>query len=905
MKLRDFLINILASGKHNRGDRFSTSDYVIRYALMNFMCLTGFSFLLIFTLTNLNHGQYSIAITCALMASICLMQLVLFRTNIPYIIPTTITLVSYGMTCITLIWLGGEHGVNYLYTYVYPSITILALGIRLGVFLSLALMMLVAIEMFTPGFSNIVYTFDVSIRVMVAYFLVFSSTIVLEIARRRKDSLLNKLKKDAEIANKTKSYFLANMSHEIRTPMNAITGMTELILRKKLSDEIKDHVMDIKQASSNLIHIVNDILDFSKIEANKLEIIPVNYSISSLINDTASIVRIQIMERPVRFYTNIDSNIPNNLIGDEMRLRQIITNLLSNAVKYTERGCISMTMIMDKKEDAQIWLKIIVSDTGIGIKPEDREKLFTNFTQLDTTKTRFIGGSGLGLAISKKLTDMMGGDIYVESTYNSGSEFIITIPQGISSDVPFASIDNPTEKKILVFEDRLVYAHSTSWSLENMKISYTMAVSIDDFAEALQQEEWTHIFAGYNHYKNIKPMIENITQTNKPILFLMVEWGMTPLPIPNANFISLPIHTQSIANAINGKADSKNYFSQTDSSIFFTSHQSQVLVVDDINTNLKMMEGLLSHYEMQIDICNNGLQAIEALKTKHYDIVFMDHMMPELDGIETTAIIRNMEDNRFKTIPIIALTANTMSGMKEMFLKNGFSDFLSKPIDISELEEVLMRWIPKEKIELATEPKTSLPEFISIPGIDVNQGIAMTGGTISGYNQVLSTFYKDAQERLNLLQTIPDKDTLSTFITQVHALKGASASIGATKISMQASELEAAGLGNLALIAEMLPNFRKELSELIKEIQIWECANSSETEKSKPDKAYNRETLKLLQKLAKALKSQKVSDIDSIIEKLGKKSQDSKIKEILEKISDNVLMAEYDKASEIIEKLID
>jgi CheY-like chemotaxis protein/anti-sigma regulatory factor (Ser/Thr protein kinase) len=420
--------------------------------------------------------------------------------------------------------------------------------------------------------------------------------------------------------------------------------------------------------------------------------------------------------KPILFFTNIDSNIPNSLIGDEARLRQILLNILSNAVKYSERGHIGLSMTLQKKEDheARVWLKIAVSDTGKGIKPEDQAILFDEFTQVDTKKNQGIEGTGLGLAITKRLCTLMGGDITVSSEYGSGSTFTVIVPQKIESDAPFATVSEPERKRVLVYDTRAVYSQSICWSLENMCVPFTQVANMEDFTKALNQEEWFFIFTGYGLYEKVKPLLEQ-TSGKSPHLALMIDWGIEPY-VPNVRYLAMPVHSLSIADLLNEKIADKGC---TEDSVVSSVSQfsipgARLLLVDDILTNLKVAEGLLEPYKATVDICLSGKDAIELVKQRDYDLIFMDHMMPDMDGIEATAHIRAWEKEqekismsftegetqrycepsvRRKQVPIVALTANAVVGMREMFIEKDFDDFLAKPIDVSKLEEILGRWI--------------------------------------------------------------------------------------------------------------------------------------------------------------------------------------------------------------------
>jgi CheY-like chemotaxis protein len=506
--------------------------------------------------------------------------------------------------------------------------------------------------------------------------------------------------KDAELAaqeaSRAKSSFLAKMSHEIRTPMNAIMGMTELALRADELDDVRTHILTVKQASANLLSIINDILDFSKIETGKLEIISSDYLFSSLINDVINIIRMRVIDSQIRFVVNIDSTIPHSLIGDEVRIRQVLLNILGNAVKYTEKGFVSLT-VSGKKIDADtVNLSMEVEDSGKGIKPEDMSQLFGEYVQFDAEKNKGIEGTGLGLAIAKNIIKTMGGDIGARSEYGKGTTFTITLPQKIHLDKPLAVVEKRDEKSVLVYERREIYARSIVYTVENLGVYCTLVSSVPELLEKAAEREYTLIFIAFSVYKKNKDEISKLCSDKGFVL--LTEFGET-VPDKNLNILSMPVHTLAVADILNGEKDNFSYSEKNESLVGFTAPEAVILVVDDIITNLKVAKGLLTPYNMRVDLCKSGMSAIEAMKSNRYDLVFMDHRMPEMDGIETTQRIREMGDENeyFGNVPIIALTANAVTGTKEMFLKNGFNDFLSKPIDTIKLNTTLEKWIPKEK----------------------------------------------------------------------------------------------------------------------------------------------------------------------------------------------------------------
>jgi len=585
---------------------------------------------------------------------------------------------------------------------------------------------------------------------IISVILVFISGLTSLIRFRREVRNAREAQIEAKKANETKSKFLANMSHEIRTPMNAIIGMTELALREYMTSIAKEYIFAVKQAGTNLLSLINDILDFSKIESGKLEIIPIDYKFSFLINDVVNIIKMMITDLRLRFEINIDSNIPNVLFGDEIRIRQVLLNILGNAVKYTKKGFVSFSVSGEIIKDT-VLLTIVVSDSGIGIKKEDLEKLFDDFVRFDFTVNKDVEGTGLGLAITKNLVTAMGGDISVQSEYGKGSTFTVKLPQ-----------------KIRYYE---------SFDIKNNNIA-----------------------------------------------------------------------------------------------IKFNAPKAKILVVDDIDTNLKVARGLMLPYKMQIDLCTSGMEAIEKVKANRYDLVFMDHMMPEMDGIEATKLIREIYAN----LPIIALTANAVSGTKEMFLSNGFDDFLSKPIDTIKLNSILEKWLPKEKREKTTE--------IAHKSSNANL-------------EVLGTFYKDGLKKIKEIKECLETDNYSLYTIYIHALKSASASVGALDLSEMAKLLEMAGKQrDFTYIKHNTSKFLTALENLLDNINATLLANK----KNKQEGPVDFEALKVeLNKLKEAIGVFDPDAIDEATTSLKAFTQVAEVENILQKI----LTGEYDEAVVMIDTL--
>lgn len=488
--------------------------------------------------------------------------------------------------------------------------------------------------------------------------------------------------KDAISSSQSKAQFLANMSHEIRTPINAVLGMDEMILRESTEANVREYALDLQRAGQNLLALINDILDYSKIESNKLDIIEVDYELSSLINDSYNMIASRAKDKQLDLRIESSENLPSRLHGDEVRVRQIILNFLTNAVKYTTVGSVILQVSGEKLSDEQYLLKISVTDTGIGIRKEDLGKLFDSFQRVDESRNRSIEGTGLGLSIAKQLVTLMHGTISVSSTYGKGSTFTFEIPQGIVS-----------------------------------------------------QENLNDLTLQYTSHKS-----------------------------------------------------SNEIFHES-----FTAPDAKILVVDDVAVNLKVVKGLLKETRIQIDTAQSGEECLSLVARHHYDIIFLDHMMPRMDGIETFEQMKQLSVNPNNDTPVIMLTANALSGAKEEYLKNGFTDYLSKPIQDSLLHQMILNYLPKklihtdeEKTYATTETATFVKQLNQF--LDADAGLDYYDGNEEFYREILVAYVEDCD--LTKLEEPYSEKNWPDYQVATHSLKSSSTYIGATKLAEEARKLE-------------------------------------------------------------------------------------------------------------------
>ena len=564
--------------------------------------------------------------------------------------------------------------------------------------------------------------FDTSLYVtyimMYAFACVAMLFIIFSVENYKKE--MEEKNEVAREALEAKSNFLANMSHEIRTPMNAIYGMAELLEEKDFGREEKEYIATIKRSSENLLSIINEILDFSKVDSGKMDVVEEPYEFNDMVQDVITIIEFRLKDKHIKLQLEIDANIPREMKGDETRIRQILINLLNNAVKFTNQGSITLNIKWMEKDDMQGDLMIDVIDTGIGISQENLSKLFTAFGQIDTRKNRNVEGTGLGLAICKKLIDIMGGDISVESKLKEGSTFRVVLPQKIYDPRPCNYVN--------------------------------------------KQEE---------------------------------------------------IH-----------------FTKESYRITFTAPRAKVLIVDDNKVNRQVARELMKLFGFEASLAESGQEAVDRVQ-KHlvsYDIIFMDHMMPYMDGVEATKVIRKLNGDYAKTVPIVALTANAIKGVEQKFLDAGMNDYLPKPIRVEQLSDILRRWLPHKKQFTAgtsleeIERKEANIRWDRLPieelleqldGIDVESGIKNCAGSKSAYFELLQTYA--SSNLANVLNDYFEKEDLENYAITAHSIKGASKTIGALDVADKAYTLERAGKrGDITFIWDHHSEMVEEYTTILK-----------------------------------------------------------------------------------------
>ncbi len=513
---------------------------------------------------------------------------------------------------------------------------------------------------------------------------------IQERAREQADQIHEMIMKDYI----SKDIFLINMSHEIRTPMNAIVGTVNLLLDQNVNDRVRDSVYNILNSCNALLSITNELMDISKADSEQIPVNTVRYDFRELLLEIINMIAVRLMDSGVELYVDIGDNVPRFMYGDPSKLRQLLINLLNNAVKYTKKGRIDLILSCKELHDENVTLCVEVKDTGVGIKPEHIPKLFTVYERFQEGEARGVEGTGLGLSICKEILDKLGGEIHVKSDYHVGSTFGFSVPQKAEKDVFLVEKDLPEEINVLLYErDEEAKAYLEN-VLKMLQVSYACPADQKDFEERILSRQYTHLFLSYDKYMDHIRFLDTMIRDEKLVMITEISHS-APLNKYGC-VITRPAHALNVRAALTN--ESNNFVHEIIKKGGFTCPQATILVVDDNLTNLTVAEGLLKKYEATILTALSGMECLNVLETSHVDLVFLDYMMPEMNGIDTLLKIREIDDAHMREIPVVALTANVVNGAKEMFLDAGFDDYISKPIEIDRIEKALKTFLPRELI---------------------------------------------------------------------------------------------------------------------------------------------------------------------------------------------------------------
>lgn len=772
--------------------------------------------------------------------------------------------------------------------------------------------------------------------------LVFMAGMITKtILERRNKERKNSENQIAELeeTNRRTEDFLTNVSHELRTPINAVTGITAVMLKNEDNDDRKKNLQSIQVAGYRLFGQIGDILDYTEIDTKRITVSEEAYMISSLINDVINRNHQSDKGKKLELVFDIDPDVPSVLLGDGKKIKKILGHLIDNAFKFTQKGGVYVRVYAIKKKYG-VNLCIRVSDTGVGIAQEELEKIKERFYQSNAGRNRRAGGLGLGLSIVSGMVSVMEGFIQIESVVGEGTTVTVSIPQKIVDEAKVMVVDDKADlclacylrpEKYEVPQVRDYYNEMISHMVQGLEISLHRISNMDELEKLASMYQLTHLFIGKEEYGENEKYFEDLNQNVKVIVVADEDFSLpkeSRIKILKKPFYSLPI-----VNILN--ADSLENESVLKEKTMLCPGV-KVLVVDDEPMNLMVAEGIFKDYQMIVTKADSGKRAIELCEKEDFDLIFLDHMMPEMDGVETLKRIRKIDNNSNRVLTIIAFTANAVSGAREMFLREGFDEFVSKPIEPLELERVLRKVLPKSSVVFVDEnsKKNSNKEIkvekdaqeannnsekdrmteLEEAGINTKSGIQYCGGDDKFYFELLTQFAEDFKQKVSDVGTFFAQKDFENYCIRVHAVKSTAKMVGADSLSENAKNMEMAAKNqDVDYIKKHHEELVNEYTQVVQSIcDVLELNTKSRINETEVDKTEVDETeistddlIERLRALVEGLKTFEADKAESLLSELSTVVyRGEKVENLLCDVRLDVDDFEFGAASEKVKSLI-